>query len=231
MTLSCYIIDDEPPAIKVLEHYIRQTPQLELLGSATDSIQGMQAIQDKSPQLLFLDINMPKLSGISLLRALPHPPAVIFSTAYTEYALEGFELEAVDYLLKPISFERFLKAVNKAQRFIVAQEAPEEAPSFLLLQADRKLYRVPMKEIIYLEAYGDYVKVHTEKKLYVPKTTLNQLEEKLPNHTFMRIHRSYLVALPRIQYLEGNFVVARDEKIPVGRSFREELVRRLQAGG
>lgn len=231
MPLSCYIIDDEPPAIKVLEHYIRQSPQLQLLGSAADAVLGMQAIQEQKPQLIFLDINMPKLSGIGLLKALSHPPAVIFTTAYPEYALEGFELEAVDYLLKPFSFERFLKAVNKAQRLAAAQEVPEEAPSFLLLQADRKLYRVPLEEILYLQAYGDYVKVHANKQLYVPKTTLNLLEEELPANLFFRIHRSYIIALPKIQYIEGNFVVIRDEKIPVGRSFREGLLKMLQEGG
>ncbi|MCB0585315.1 MAG: response regulator transcription factor [Phaeodactylibacter sp.] len=231
MRISCYIIDDEPPAIKVLEHYISQCPQLHLMGSATDAIQGMQAIQEKGPQLLLLDINMPKLSGISLLKALSHPPAAILTTAYPEYALDGFELEAIDYLLKPIAFERFLRAVNKARKFILAQETPDEAPSFLLLQADRRLHRVPLNDILYLQAYGDYVKVHTTGQLYVPKTTLNQLEEELPADAFFRIHRSFLISLSRIKYLEGNFVVVGEEKIPVGRSYRAELLRRLQEGG
>lgn len=229
MALTCYIIDDEPPAVKVLEHYIGQSSQLKLLGSATDAIRGMEAVQEQHPQLLFLDINMPRLSGIGLVKALPHPPLVIFTTAYPEYALEGFELEAVDYLLKPISLERFLKAMNKARRLIAAQEV-HESPSFLLLQADRKLYRVPLEEILYLEAYGDYVKVHTSKQLYVPKTTLNQLEEELPESIFVRVHRSYLIALSKIKYMEGNFVVISEEKIPVGRSYREELLKRLQEG-
>lgn len=227
MTLTCYIIDDEPPAIKVLEHYIRQTPQLRLLGSATDPIKGMQAVREQNPQILFLDINMPRLSGISLLKALPRPPAVIFTTAYPEYALEGFELEAADYLLKPIAFERFLKAVNKAHRLLTAPE-PHEPPSFLLLQADRKLYRVPLQEILFLEAYGDYVKVHTSRQVYVPKTTLNQLEEELPADTFLRVHRSYLVALPGIRYMEGNFVMVGEVKVPVGRSYKERLLERLK---
>ncbi len=231
MALTCYIIDDEPPAIKVLEHYIRQTSQLKLLGSSTDAIRGMEAVQEQRPQLLFLDINMPRLSGIGLVKALPHPPAVIFTTAYPEYALEGFELEAVDYLLKPISFERFLKAVNKAQRLIATPEPHDNIPSFLLLQAGRKLYRVPLAEIRYLEAYGDYVKVHTDRQLFVPKNTLNQLEEELPADAFLRIHRSYLVALSRIRYLEANFVVIGEEKVPVGRSYREEVLRRLQEKG
>ncbi|MCO6477882.1 MAG: response regulator transcription factor [Phaeodactylibacter sp.] len=230
MALTCYIIDDEPPAIKVLEHYIRQSSQLKLLGSSTDAIRGMEAVQEQRPELLFLDINMPRLSGIGLVKALPHPPAVIFTTAYPEYALEGFELEAVDYLLKPVSFERFLKAVNKAQRLAAAPE-PHDTPSFLLLQADRKLYRVPLAEIRYLEAYGDYVKVHTDGQLFVPKTTLNQLEEELPADAFLRIHRSYLAALSRIRYLEANFVVIGEEKLPVGRSYREEVLRRLQEKG
>lgn len=229
MALSCYIIDDEPPAIRVLEHYIHQTPQLQLLGSATDAIRGMQAVQELQPQLLFLDINMPRLSGISLVKALAHPPAVVFTTAYPEYALEGFELEAIDYLLKPISFERFLKAVNKARRLMATLPSPE-SPAFLLLQADRKLYRVPLEEVLYLQAYGDYVKVFTTTQLYVPKTTLNQLEEELPERMFFRIHRSYLISLPKVRYLEGNFVVVGEEKIPVGRSYREGLLTRLEGG-
>lgn len=231
MQISCYIIDDEPPAIRVLEHYIRQSPQLELIGSSTDAILGMQAVQEQGPQLLFLDINMPKLSGISLLKALSHPPAVVFTTAYPEYALEGFELEAVDYLLKPISFERFLKAVNKAQRQIAVQETPDETPSFLLFQAGRKLYRLPLEDIVYLQAYGDYVKIRTGKQLYLPKTTLAQIEEQLPARMFFRLHRSYIISLPRVEYLEGNFVVIGKEKIPVGRSYREGLLKRLQEGG
>ncbi len=228
MPITCFIIDDEPPAVKVLERYTGQYPQLKLLGSATDAIEGLQRVQESKPQLLFLDINMPKLSGISLLRSLPHPPEVIFTTAYPEYALEGFELEAVDYLLKPFSFERFLKAVNKCRRLLNADVGREEQPAHLLLSAGRKLFRIALEDILYLEAYGDYVKVYTSQGMYLPKTTLNALEEQLPEGRFVRVHRSFLIALNQIRYIEGNQLVIAKEKLPIGRSYKEKLLRLLE---
>ena len=227
---TCYIIDDEPIAIDIIRRYLERLSDFEVKGTFEEPLEAFQALKRAPVDLIFLDIQMPGLSGLEMLKALARKPAVILTTAHREYALEGFELEAVDYLLKPISFERFLKAVNKSQRLPAVPEAPK-TPAVLLLQADRKLYRVPLEEILYLQAYGDYVKVHAAGQLYVPKTTLNQLEEELPAGAFFRIHRSYLVSLARIQYLEGNFVVIGEDKIPVGRSYREGLLRKLQEGG
>ncbi|MCB0572614.1 MAG: response regulator transcription factor [Phaeodactylibacter sp.] len=227
MTITCFIIDDEPPAIRVLERYIAQTPYLELIGSATNPLEGMQAIQSKQPQLLFLDINMPKLSGISLLRSLPTAPGVIFTTAYPEYALEGFELEAIDYLLKPFSLERFLKAVNKAMKLILPRDNSYPDTAFLALKSGKKLFRVAFDNILFLEAYGDYVKVYTAGEVLVTKTTLAQLEEGLPPTHFLRTHRSFIISLQHIKYLEGNFVLVGSHKVPIGRAFRESVLLRI----
>ena len=227
MSITCYIIDDEPPAIRILEHYIGQVPQLELLGSATDPLEGMQAIQKKKPQLLFLDINMPKLSGISLLKSLPESPMVIFTTAYPEYALEGFELEAIDYLLKPFPFERFLKAVNKVQRLFNSEGNNKTVPYFLFLKVDRRLFRIPYEEIILLQAYGDYVKLYTTSQTLLPKITLAQLEQELPASLFIRTHRSYIISLAHLKFLEGNYVQVETHRAPIGRAFREALLEHI----
>lgn len=224
MNITCYIIDDEPPAIRVLEHYISQSPQLELLGSATDPLEGIQVILQKKPQLLFLDINMPKLSGISLLRTLPEAPQVIFTTAYPEYALEGFELEAIDYLLKPFPFERFLKAVNKVQRLFKPEGNNQGALYCLVLKVDRRLFRIPYEEIILLQAYGDYVKLYTATETLLPKITLAQLAEELPASLFIRTHRSYIISLAHVKFLEGNYLQVGTHKIPIGRAFREAVL-------
>lgn len=234
MKINCIIVDDEPLAIKVLEKYIKELPYLHLADKFHSAIKANEALQKQSVDLLFLDINMPKISGISLLKSLPNPPLVIFTTAYPEYAVEGFELEALDYLLKPFSFERFLKAVNKAVRQLeTAQKLQASDQSQisgnLVIKADRKLYPLPFDSLLYLQAFGDYVKVFTKEKLYLPKETLQKLEKRLPGTQFIRVHRSYVVALEAIQYIEGNHLRINNQKIPIGQSYREQLLQHLNS--
>lgn len=225
MNMRCYIVDDEPLAIRILEKYIAKSRALELLGSTTEPLEALAFLQANKVDLLFLDINMPELSGIGLARVLAKPPLLIFTTAYPEYAVKGFELEALDYLVKPIDFERFAKAIQKAAHRLEA--SPNEQPTHLVVKADRRLYNIKLDDIQYLEAYGDYVKIHLTDQVIVPKETLQSIEERLPQNRFLRVHRSYLVALDKIQFLEGNLLFVGDAKIPVGQSYREALLAKL----
>ena len=183
----------------------------------------MEVLQNERIDLLLLDINMPKLSGIGLLKALPNPPLVVFITAYPEYAVEGFELEAVDYLLKPFSFERFVKAVNRVTQKM-AIKTGNSSISTIVIKADKKLYQLDTTDILYLQAYGDYVKVFTKDKMLITKERLTNLEGQLPEDSFQRIHRSYIVALAAIEFVEGNQVKVGEELLPVAITYREQLL-------
>lgn len=224
MTLTCFILDDEPLAIRILEKYVLQTPVLKLVGTATNALEALPQLQKQQIDLLFLDINMPELSGISLARTLVNPPLLVFTTAYPEFAVEGFELEALDYLVKPFSFERFLKSVNKANARLDTKE-----PTHLVVKADRRLYNIHLEHIQFMEAYGDYVKIYTDDQMIMPKETLNNIEERLLDEKFLRVHRSYIVAKDRIEFIEGNLVQIGKHKIPIGQSFRDILLEKLKS--
>ncbi len=234
MKIRCLVADDEPPALKIMQRYIDQVPGLELVGQCSDALEANEWLQREPVDLLFLDINMPRLSGMSLARSLSHPPLIVFTTAYPEYAVEGFELEALDYLLKPFSFERFLKAVNKAANLLEGSRPSAgsgRATGVLLAKADRKLYRLPYEDILYLQAYGDYVKIVTRQQLIMPKERLQHYEKTLPSDQFLRVHRSYIIALSAIRYLEGNLLRIGEEHIPVGESYREKVMRLIKNPG
>lgn len=234
MTIRCLIVDDEPQALKILQRYIKQVPKLELIGQCADALQANEWLQKEKIDLIFLDINMPKLSGISLVRSLSNPPLIVFTTAYPEYAVEGFEVEALDYLLKPFSFERFLKAVNKAVVILEQQRGfPGELKpaGILLVKADRKLYRVPYEDILYLQAYGDYVKIVTREQHIAAKETLHHFEQTLPKDVFLRVHRSFIVALTAVRYLEGNHLRVAETNIPIGESYREKVLSLIKNSG
>ena len=228
MKLRCIAVDDEPLSLKIIEKYAADLPQLELLATCGNAFEAMEQLRRSPVDLMFLDINMPKLSGISLLKSLEKQPLVIFTTAYPEYAVEGFELEAVDYLLKPFSQERFIKAVNRAADKLAAPAAPESLrPDFLMVKADKKLYKVDCQDIIYLEAYGDYVKIFTKDKMLLTKERLNIVEQQLPTEQFVRIHRSHVIALAAIEFIEGNTVKIGKEKLPISENFKETLLGKL----
>lgn len=233
MSLSCIIVDDEPLAREILEKYISDCPMLELRASCSNAFEAIDILEKGDIQLIFVDINMPKLSGISMIRTLENPPEIIFSTAYPEYAVEGFELDAVDFLVKPFSFERFMKSVNKASKRHEMQvnksiEASQEESVYLVIKADGKIYRLQMAEILLLEALGDYVKIHTGGGIITTHDTLKNLEKLLPGDLFMRVHRSYIIALGRIRFLEGNRLRIGDQDIPLGHSYRDHLLQYLQ---
>jgi DNA-binding LytR/AlgR family response regulator len=227
MKIKCLVVDDEPLSRRVVEKYAAELVQLDIVGSCADAFAALEILQKETVDLLLLDINMPKLSGISLLKSLPKPPLVIFITAYAEHAVEGFELEAVDYLLKPFSFERFVKAINRAGERLGPISSASE-PANLIIKADKKLYQVDTEDIRYLQAYGDYVKVFTNDKTLVTKERLTNLEALLPKDGFQRIHRSYIVALSSIEFIEGNQVKIGADYLPVTVNYKEGLLLKLK---
>ncbi|WP_421773346.1 LytR/AlgR family response regulator transcription factor [Gracilimonas sp.] len=221
--MRCIIIDDEPAARSVLEQYLADTPELKLVASCKNALEARKVIKDRDPDLLFLDINMPRLSGIDFLKSLNRPPKVILTTAYSEYALEGYELDVVDYLLKPFSFERFLKAVDKAWN---KEKESETAEQVVTIKADGKLYRIGVSEIVFAESKGDYITVHTKEKKLTFNQTLKDFYRQLPELLFSRVHKSYVVSLSRIEYLEGNIIKTGSHSIPVGKAYKEAFMKK-----
>ena len=231
MSVRCMIIEDEPLAQNVLKKYIGEVSSLDLVVVCSNALEAQEAIQSKDIHLLFLDINLPKLSGINFLKTLPAPPLVIFTTAYPEFAVEGFELDAIDYLVKPFSFERFLKAINKALHKISRKASSSDdkpADDFIFLKADKKVYKIDFDNILYAEATGDYVKVFTLEGQYTANITLKKLLEELPANLFIRVHKSYLISANKIKFFEGNYIKVGQTDIPIGAAYREEIFARLK---
>lgn len=224
--IKCLIVDDEPLSRDVLKAYCTDHPDLEITAICKDAFEAMNALEKSSVDLIFLDVNMPKLSGINFYKSLNQKPMVVFTTAYPEFAVEGFELDATDYLLKPFSFERFVKAVNKVKDKSTNQ--PDTNEKYILLKADRKVYKVDFSEILFFEALGDYVKAHLQDKVLIVTTTLKKLMEELPSSAFMRTHKSFIIAKNKIEYLEGNQIQLTNQKIPIGQAYREEVLKKLE---
>jgi two-component system, LytTR family, response regulator len=231
MHMRTIIIDDEPPARRVLEKYISDSPNLELVASCAGTAQAREVLAAQNIDLMLLDIHMPGESGLEFLRSLSNPPMVIFVTAFPEHAVEGFELEAVDYLVKPFGIDRFKKALERAAYLSKVEHRHAigaDQDAVLMIKADKKLYRMPCREILYLESVGDYIRVvSTRMKPLLPKMTLKKMLNDLPSDKFMQIHRSYAVAIDAVQYIEGNQVSVNDILIPVSETFRRALVERL----
>jgi len=228
MNLRCFAIDDEPLALKQMCSYIEQTPFLELLGGFMDGMTVLEKIHALKPDLLFADINMPVLNGIDLIRSLNYQCMVIFTTAYDQYALEGFRVDAVDYLLKPISYPAFLKAANKALKLHQTFNQPTtevltDTDDGIFVKADYRIVRIRFNEIKYIEGMREYVRIHlTEGKPVMTLLSMKALEEKLPSRQFLRVHRSYIVNLNRINLIERNRIIFdKDVYIPIGDQYKE----------
>ena len=224
--MKCIIIEDEPASRSILEKYILDCPQLELLDVFPDAMVAGESLLKLEVDLIFLDINMPKISGMQFYKSLMDPPLVIFTTAYPQYAVEGFEVNAVDYLLKPFPFERFLKAVNKA--FDQLEETKERGTAHIMFTVNKKIYRILIEEIYHLEALGDYVKVFYQKEMLVVHDTLQNILGRLPGHLFFRVHRSHAIALDRLNLIEGNRIDVNGKQIPVSQKYRTELLNRIR---
>jgi len=227
--LKCLIIDDEPLAQNVLENYLSRVDTLELVQKCNTAFEAMNLMRKTQIDLIFLDINMPEMSGLEMLKTLRNPPKVILTTAYSEYALVSYEFGVVDYLLKPISFERFFQAVNKVlenlgENEIKTPENPkieEKIPNnFVFLKSDKKLYKVFYDDILYLEGYGNYVKVFTTEKMILVLEKLSELEQQLPSEKFVRVHKSYVVSITHIKIIEGNMISIGQAQVPIGESYK-----------
>lgn len=237
-SIRCLVVDDEELARALLGNYIGRLPHLELAASCANPLEAMAVLQQQNMDILFLDIQMPELTGIEFLRTLPRKPVVIFTTAYAEYALEGYALDVTDYLLKPFSFERFLQAVNKAIALIQAKSGlPKATPppvndtlppkDFILVKAEHKVHRIKYDDILYIQSMREYAAFYTASGRILSLNSLKSLEETLPPERFIRIHKSYIVAINKIDTLEGNMVQVGKERLPVGANYREEVVQRV----
>jgi len=238
--INTIIVDDEPLALDVLETYIEKIPELNLVARCTNAFEANEALKQHEVDLMFLDIQMPQLTGIDFIKTLTDPPLVVFTTAYSNYAIEGFELNATDYLLKPISLERFLKASNKAVEQIELKRKENaadmqfgDAEDFIFVKADKKYVKVKYSEVLYIEGLKDYVIIRTEKGRVITLQTMKGLEAKLPSKIYKRIHRSYIVNLNKVEAIIGNMVEVIEKgqakHLPIGKNYRDELLELVNA--
>ncbi|MEL6535994.1 MAG: LytTR family DNA-binding domain-containing protein [Bacteroidota bacterium] len=223
--LRCLIVDDEPLARGVVRDFLAQIPEVEVVGEAANANTALETLKTTGVDAIFLDIQMPGLTGIDLVKALPSPPLVVFITAYPEHAVDGFSLEAVDYLVKPFSFSRFLEAVNRLRKRLTP---PTAAAPYITFKADKRLHKIDYDDVRYIQASGDFIKVYHTGKTLIVNDTLKNLESRLPTPPFCRIHKSYLVNLDHLKYWEGNQVAIGEEMIPVGAAHRESLKQILE---
>lgn len=234
MKVRCIIIDDEPLAIALIAAHISKIPNLEVVATSNNALDGFEVLKSKQVDLIFLDIQMPLLTGIEFLKSLSNPPKVIFTTAYREYAVEGYELDVVDYLLKPISFDRFFKGINKYFKTVESTNSTavdttekEQNSGFIYVNVNKKHYKVLFSEILYAESLKDYVQIHTKEKTIITKDKISDFEQKLPKH-FIRTHRSYIVNMDKITAYTAHDVELGSLEIPIGVSYKKQLLKILK---
>ena len=234
MILRCLLVDDEPPALKVLQSHITSIPGLEVAGLCSNAVEAINVLHQKAIDVMFLDIKMPKIIGTEFLRNLSQPPKVIFVTAYREYAVEGFELDAVDYLVKPVSFERFLKAIDRLKRSYGTQPVMEEKlykpnpEAFVYVKADRVMQKIFVHDILYIESWRDYVKLYfLNGKSLLIKQPISAMENLLSQHRFLRIHRSYIISVNKISGYTGMSVKLGTVEIPIGRLYKQSVMNHI----
>ena len=237
-TYNCLVVDDEELARTLLDNYIERLPYLNLVAKCKNPLEAMPFLQEVQIDILFLDIQMPELTGIEFLKTLSHKPQVILTTAYPDYALEGYTLSITDYLLKPFSFERFLQGVNKAiDLLLLQQKAQQTTPpevsnrvpdkAFLLVKANHKIHKIRLSDILYIQSMREYVAIFTPEGRLLTLNSLKKLDKELPSDQFMRIHKSYMIAIDKVNTLEGNLVHIGKEKIPVGANYKEAVLKHI----
>jgi DNA-binding LytR/AlgR family response regulator len=239
MKTRCLVIDDEPLARGLMRNHIQKIECLELAGECSDAMKAIEVLRNHKVDLMFLDIQMPQITGIEFLKTLKNPPQVIITTAYRDYAIEGFELDVVDYLLKPITFERFLKSVNKYFQVSGKEDALQEEPSanspqgeaHIYVKENKRMVKIHLHDILYIEGLSEYVRIYTNSKKIVTKTSMTNMEEKLPVNEFLRIHKSYIVSLPKIDAFTSVSIEIEGKELPVGRSYKERVAAMLQKDG
>ena len=232
--INCILVDDEPIAREILEGHLQKIDTLNLVASCKNAMEAFNQINSQPVDLIFLDINMPEISGLSFAKSINKNIKIIFTTAYREYAIDGFDLQAVDYLLKPISFERFLQSVTKylnANSSIESTEPVEivqEKNDFIFVRSDRKMVKINFDEILYIESLSDYIKIHTLDKLHVTRETITNIEAKLPSDSFLRIHRSYIISIDKIESFTNEFIEVSKKAIPISRSYKKSVLLKLE---
>ena len=230
--IRCVVVDDEPMALQLVADYVQRTPFLQLSGQTTDPMEAIGMVQQGLADLLFLDIQMPELTGLQLMKVIGHKCKVIITTAYPDYALEGYDFDVIDYLLKPITFDRFLVAAHKAkerlapQAVVVPVPADSFAPGYIFVRTEYKIQKIDLADILYLEGLRDYVAIHTHTGKVLTQQSMRSFQEQLPGHNFIRVHKSYLIAIDKIRFVERNRIVIADSYIPVGETY-QEAVRRV----
>ena len=236
MNLRCLLIDDEPPALKVLTSHISNISGLEIVAQCKNALEALDVLQQKTVDVIFLDIKMPKILGTDFLKNLSHPPKVIFVTAYREYAVEGYDLDAVDYLVKPVSFERFVKAVTKVKRMMgqetlsVSNDYKPNPEAFVYLKVDKNMKKVFINDIVYIESWKDYIKLFlTTGKTLLVKQSISSMENLLSDHKFLRVHRSYMVSVNKIECYNADSIHIAKHELPIGRLYKYEVTRVLTA--
>ena len=239
MKTKCLIVDDEPLARELIRGHVEKLENFDIIAECSDAMKALNVLREKQVDLMFMDIQMPRITGIEFLKTLKHPPKVIITTAFREYAIEGFELDVVDYLLKPITFERFLKSVNKYYQMIQdevqvitntgADKIQEE--SYIYIKENKKVVKLYLSEIKYIEGLSEYVQIYTDKKKIITKTSMTQMEEKLPNEKFLRIHKSYIVSIGKIEAFTANTIEIQGKEFPIGLSFKNGVLSALNYSG
>lgn len=236
MKARCLLVDDEPLAVEIIQNHINKLDHLEIAGICSNAVEAFEFLREKKVDLIFLDIQMPKITGMDFLRTLKNPPKVIIVSAFREYALEGFELDVLDYLLKPVSFERFLKAIDKyynqtdktAINTSISSES-ENMTHFIWVRADRKNQKIPMDDIRYIEGLKDYVKIYLEHQMIISKASMKEMEKKLPSDLFIRIHRSYLVSVSKIHAYTQEYVEVGQNILPIGTSYKVAVMHQISS--
>lgn len=239
MKTRCLIVDDEPLARELIRAHVEKLENFEIVDQCGDAMKALNVLREKQVDLIFMDIQMPQITGIEFLKTLKHPPKVIITTAYREYALEGFELDVVDYLLKPITFERFLKSVNKYYQItqdevqLITNSAADRLKdeSFIYIKENKKVVKIHLSEIRYIEGLSEYVQIYTEKRKIITKTSMVQMEEKLPTDSFLRIHKSFIVSIGKIEAFTANTIEIQGKELPIGRSFKNGVLSALNFAG
>ncbi len=221
MNIRCCIVDDEPLARSGIEGYVGKLPYLSCVGTFSSALDLLTKLDELKPDLLFLDIQMPHLTGLDFVKSLSNPPKVIFTTAYDQYALEGFELDVLDYLMKPVSFERFLKAAEKAKSLF------QDSRDSFFVKTDKRMEKVNFEDILYLESMQNYVVLHTNNGKLITHNTMKNVFEELPSDRFTQIHKQYIINNGKVDAIEGNQVEIGDQKLPISRTFRDEVMRQF----
>lgn len=230
--IKCIIVDDEPVALDILENYLGKIDTMELIGRCSNATEAFNLINSQKTDLIFLDINMPGISGISFAKSISRDIRIIFTTAYREYAIDGFDLHAVDYLLKPISFNRFLDAINNFKQIYLAEDSSEEKEhniaGFIFVKIDRKMHKIDFNSILWIESLSDYLKIETKEGTKIIRENISTIEKKLPDSKFLRIHRSYIISLDKIDSYSNEEVIIENKSLPISRTFKKSVIQNLE---